>query len=191
MFGSRFAALSAAAVLGLGLAGSLAGAGAAQADTPVASPTVIQSNGTFTVALPGVGTLSFSVDASGALSKLVASPAAGLSASQLATTGEGVEVSFSGGGTARVLAVEVDREDGAVQVKAEADLEDPAKANRTDDSGHRGGGSAGRDKPAEQTARPAEQTTTTVGPSHPAEHTTTSVEDHSGSGGGRGHGGND
>jgi len=207
MLRSRLAALAVTAVTGVGLTVPLA-AGAARADTVSPTPTVTDGgSGAFTVALPGVGTLTFSLDSAGAISKVVATPAAGLSASDPVVTTEGVEVAFTSGGTTRILEVEVERDNGDVRVKAEADVEDGTEtgdhspAAQADRSG-RDRGNQRRDT-AEHTSSTAvhaedssghqngtdDNTNQRRGQDDTGGHPSTSVESPSGSGGS--HGGHD
>jgi uncharacterized membrane protein YgcG len=107
---------------------------AALADTSAhPAPTVTQNGSTFTVDLPGVGSLTFIVEpATGTLSQVVVAADSGFGARTPKITDEGVEVSFTdASGTPTVLQAEVDSEDGMVTVKPEADTEgEEANAGR-------------------------------------------------------------
>jgi hypothetical protein len=112
--------------------------------SPSAAPTVTQSPSTFTVDLPGVGSLTFTVDpATGALSNLVATADSGFTAGTPQLTDEGVQVSFtSASGAPTVLQAQVEREDGTVRVKPEVENDNdhdaavtPANATGKDDHG--------------------------------------------------------
>src|ERR1700722_2124730 len=97
-----------ASALGLGLAGIPAAAFADDSPSmaPAARPTVTQSAGTFTVTLPGVGSLSFGVDpSSGALTALTVTPAqgSGFVAGSPMTTEEGLQVLFTGTAGSQLL----------------------------------------------------------------------------------------
>jgi len=109
---------------------------AAWASDDGAPPAVTQSGNAFTVDLPGVGSLVFTVDpATGAISNVVVTPAAtgGFTVGTPTVSDEGVEVSFTGaGGNSQVLAVQVDHQDGTVTVKPESDKDD-SEANDKDD----------------------------------------------------------
>ena len=127
----RTAPAVAAAVLGL----AVGVPAAALADSPGRpAPTVTQSASTFTVDLPGVGSLTFTVDpATGSVSGLVATADSGFTAGPPTVTDGGVQVSFTdAAGTPTVLQAEVKREDGTVRVKPEAE-QDESLAD--DDSG--------------------------------------------------------
>ena len=123
-----------AVALGLGLAGVPAGAFANDSpdSPPPASstqPTVTQSAGTFTVTVPGVGSLSFGVDpTSGALVALTVTPApgSGFMAGSPRAVEEGVQVLFTGTSGSRLLAVKVDRDEDVTEVKAEVEAPHPA-----------------------------------------------------------------
>jgi hypothetical protein len=86
---------------------------------------VTQTPSTFTVDLPGVGSLTFTVDpATGALSNLVATADSGFTAGTPQLTDDGVQVSFNNAsGAPTVLQAEVEREDGTVKVKPEVENE--------------------------------------------------------------------
>ena len=119
-----------ATALGLGLTGIPVAAFAD--DSPsIASPvqpTVTQSAGTFTVTLPGVGSLSFGVDpTSGALTALTVTPApgSGFTAGTPVTTEEGVQVLFTGASGSQLLEVTVDQDEAVTEVRAEAEAPPP------------------------------------------------------------------
>lgn len=116
----RTAPAVAAAVLGLAVAAPVA----ALADSPASpTPVVTQAASTFTVDLPGVGSLTFTVDpATGSVSGLVATADSGFTAGTPSVTDEGVQVSFTdASGAPTVLQAEVERENGVVKVKPEAE----------------------------------------------------------------------
>lgn len=120
-----------ATALGLGLAGIPA---VALADDPPSTasptrPTVTQSAGTFTVTLPGVGSLSFGVDpASGALTALTVTPTPGSDfvAAAPMPIEEGFQVLFTGTSGSQLLEVKVDRDENVTEVKAEVESPPPA-----------------------------------------------------------------
>lgn len=129
----RLAFMSAAAMLGFGLAGgpTLAWADSAPSQmTSTSAPTVSQdATGLWTVTLPGVGSVSFTVDSTtGAITGLtvLAADGSGFSAGSPTTTDEGVQVLFTSATTTRVLQVEVEPGENGPKVTAEADVEDPA-----------------------------------------------------------------
>jgi len=145
----RLAAIGIAAVVGLWLVAPAVGA-----SDGGSSPVVSQSGNAFTVDLPGVGSLVFSVDpASGAISNVVVTAAASgdFTAGTPKVTEEGVEVSFtSPSGTSQVLAVEVEQDDGVVKVEAESD-----------DQGQDNQGDQDEDKQGNQDEEHAQATSTT------------------------------
>lgn len=133
----RLAALSSAAFLGFGLA--IAPAALAGADTPPpagttattapGTPVVTSAAGTFTVTLPGVGSLSFGVDpTSGALTGLTVAPVdgSGFTAGTPALTEEGVSITFTSGTGSTVLQVEVHPSSTGPVVTAEVDTAEGA-----------------------------------------------------------------
>ncbi len=115
-----------ATALGLGLAGIPA---VAVADDPPSKasptrPTVTHSAGTFTVTLPGVGSLSFGVDpTSGALTALTVTPTpgSGFVAGAPMPIEEGFQVLFTGTSGSQLLEVKVDRDEDVTEVKAEVE----------------------------------------------------------------------
>jgi hypothetical protein len=193
----RFAALVAASLLGLGLT-----APAALAGSTTPPPTVTQSAGTFTVSLPGVGSVVFTVDpATGAISGLVvtADPAGGFAAGTPAVTDEGVQVHFtSANGTVQALNVEVEREDGVVKVTAESEADQPDHEDGAD-IGATTSTTEHEDETAQEPTTEAEhegEVATTTTPTTEAEHqattsTTEAGHDGSGSDGGSSSGGGD
>jgi hypothetical protein len=180
MLRHRLLALGAVTVLALGVAGP-----AAVADTTPTTPppTVSQSANTFTVNLPGVGSLSFMVDpATGAVSNLVATADPGFTAGTAAVTDEGVQVTFTApDATTQVLKVEVEREDGAIKVTAESDGdqpdgEDQASASATPTTEHDGDVSEhqGATTSTTELEHEGETSTTTANAEHEGETSTTS-----------------
>ncbi len=158
-----------ATALGIGLAGIPAGA---FADNPpsiesptqptVSQPIVTQSAGTFTVTLPGVGSLSFGVDpTSGALTALTVTPAPGTGfvAGAPMTTEEGVQVLFTGPSGSQLLEVKVDRDEAVTEVKAE--VEPPPAAAQ---AGATPGDDRGDDNGVDNDQN---ETTTTLAPDQP------------------------
>ena len=137
MLRNRLAAAAAAAVLasgGLAVAAATAGAQTADPTTtttaPAAPTPATQTADGWTVTLPGVGVLTFSVDPTGAVSALVLAPATDPSAPPAST--EGIQISFtSPDGVVHVFAVEVETHNGVVTVK----LEDDVEGDHPDDQG--------------------------------------------------------
>ena len=126
----RIAAIASASVLGLGIA---APAFADGLSTP--APTVSQgAGGSFTVDLPGVGSLSFTVDpTTGVISKVLATADNGFTAGTPITSHEGVQVSLtSTAGTATLLQAEVDHENGTVKVEPEVETDQPDNVDKAD-----------------------------------------------------------
>jgi uncharacterized membrane protein YgcG len=114
----RLAIVSSAAFLGIGLA--IAPVAMAAADTPppasttmtteAAAPVVTSAGGTFTVTLPGVGSLSFSVDpTTDVLTGLTVAPVdgSGFTAGTPVLSEEGVSIAFTSGAGTTVLQVEI------------------------------------------------------------------------------------
>ncbi len=145
----RLAIISSAAFLGFGLA--IAPAAIAAADTPPPAsttsttappaPVVTSAGGTFTVTLPGVGSLSFGVDpTTGALTGLTVAPVdgSGFTAGTPVLTEEGVSIAFTSGTGSTVLQVEVHPSSTGPVVTAEVD----ATEGQGDSSGqgHQPGG---------------------------------------------------
>jgi VCBS repeat-containing protein len=135
---SRIAAAATVAVvvLGFGLAapafadGSTTTSTTSTTSTTEAPPVVTNAGGSFTVSLPGVGSLTFTVDpATGAVSNVVATadPTGTFTAGTPTTTDEGVQVTFTGkDGTVKVLQAHVDAETGEpVTVTAKAKTKKP------------------------------------------------------------------
>jgi hypothetical protein len=121
MLRHRCAIAFVAAALGMFVAGP---AIPAFADSgPNVVPTV---TGTFEVTVPGIGLLSFGVDASGQVTNLVVAPSAGITAGAPITTEEGVQVPLTdASGAVHTVDVQIEREDGGVHVSAEVDTEEP------------------------------------------------------------------
>jgi hypothetical protein len=125
----KFIFAGSATALGLGLAVIPAAAFADDSPSmaPASRPTVTQSAGTFTVTLPGVGSLSFGIDpSSGALTALTVTPAqgSGFVAGAPMTTEEGFQVLFSGTAGSQLLEVKVDQDEAVTEVKAEVEAPD-------------------------------------------------------------------
>src|SRR5258708_2809414 len=129
----RIAFLGSAATLCLGLVAvpaSIAWADSSAAPSapaaPPASPTVVANpSGTFTVTLPGVGSLSFAVDpATGAPMNLIVAPIPGsnFTAGTPRITDEGVKVVFTSATTNEVLDVDIEPSASGPVVTAEADI---------------------------------------------------------------------
>ncbi|GAC1374180.1 MAG: hypothetical protein NVSMB4_01410 [Acidimicrobiales bacterium] len=119
---SRIAAAAAAASLSLfGVGAVSALADTAPTATTTAAPTVTLIGSTYTVAIPGVGDVSFALDAQGVASSITFSPVEG------ATTTPETEVSVTIPATtnapARIVTISVEREDGASQVSVESEDE--------------------------------------------------------------------
>ena len=132
----RIAFASSAGLLGLGLVGAPATVAWADSTSPASAParslehpTVVPGpSGTFTVTLPGAGSLTFGVDATtGAVSNLMVAPAVGspFSAGTPTATAEGVKVVFTSATTARVLEVEIENGATGPVVRAEVEFDDP------------------------------------------------------------------
>jgi len=128
----RLATISSAAFLGFGLGIAPAALAAAATAPPTsttsttapAAPVVTSAAGTFTVTLPGVGSLSFGVDpTSGALTGLTVAPVdgSGFTAGTPALTEEGVSITFTSGTGSTVLQVEVHPSSTGPVVTAEVD----------------------------------------------------------------------
>jgi hypothetical protein len=131
MLRSRLAAAATVAVVvfGFGVAGPAFADGATgTTSTTEARPVVTNAGSSYTVSLPGVGSLTFTVDpATGAVSNVVATAAGTFTAGTPTTTDEGVQVTFTGtDGTVKLLQADVDAETGEpVTVKAEVDTHKP------------------------------------------------------------------
>lgn len=112
-----------AGVLSLGLIGIPATALADEDGGTQAQPTVTMTAGSFTVTLPGVGTLSFSVaPGTDTLSDLTVTPAdPSITAGTPVLTDEGVQVRFTTPTGAETLEVEVEGDGPVPVVKAEAE----------------------------------------------------------------------
>lgn len=138
----RLAFISSAVVLGLGATGgsvAMAGADTPPGATSAAStaPTVSSTDGTVTVTLPGVGSLSFAVDpATGAVSSLTVIPVdgSGFAASVPTATAEGVKVVFTSATSTQVLEVSVVLSPSGPVVKAEVDVPDHSTGEPGDDT---------------------------------------------------------
>ena len=146
----RIATASAAALLGLCVAVVPATMAAADTttttSTTVATPTttttdpnapvVANVGNDFTITLPGIGTLTFTVDpATGAVSGLLVVPVdgSGFTAGTPVATAEGVAVVFTSATATRVLEVEVHMTDSGPMVTAEVDVSEPDDVSTGDD----------------------------------------------------------
>ena len=204
MYIRRIAFIMSAALLGFGAAsGPLVLAGAdtpPPATAPASGPTVTSSAGTFTVMLPGVGSLSFAVDpTTGAVSSLTVTPVdgSGFTASAPATKSEGVQVLFTSATSTQVLQVEVFPSPSGPMVTAEVDIPDPSTGDADDDTSPGGPpptGSTGdhqsgqsRDHGEGDISSAGSASTTSVPPSTPL--APPAGADHSGSGSESGTGG--
>jgi len=120
MYRRKLLLAGSAGILSLGLAGIPAAAfgdGGGQTQ-----PTVVQSGSSFTVTLPGIGSLSFSVDPStDALTGLIVTPAdPSITAGTPSFTDEGVQVLFTSATGSETLEVEVEGDGSMPKVTAEA-----------------------------------------------------------------------
>lgn len=185
----RIAFASAAALLGLGVAGVPATMAAADTTTTTSTtvapttttttdpnaPVVSNVGNDFTITLPGIGTLTFTVDpASGALSVLTVAPVdgSGFTAGTPVVTAEGVSVVFTSATATQVLEVELHMTDGAPKVTAEVDVTEPADVSTGDDSHDSHDSTTGSqgehgDQGAKASDDGASSTTTTTDPSVP------------------------
>lgn len=147
---SRFAALFVALGLGLFVTAPAAFADSATTVASASSDPVVTpgANGSYTVNVPGVGTLTFTVDpATGQVSGVTALVAPEASATTTAgtptVTSEGVSVAFtdSSSGLVTTVSAEVDMEDGVPVVTAETETDevdaenDQADVNETEHEG--------------------------------------------------------
>ncbi|GAC1542467.1 MAG: hypothetical protein NVS3B12_30490 [Acidimicrobiales bacterium] len=120
---SRFAAAAAAAsisLFGVGVASALADT--APVTTTTAAPKVTLTGSTYTVAIPGVGDVSFALDAQGVASNVTFTVASGA----LTTTPEtevSVTIPAATNTPVRIVTISVEREDGALKVSVESDDE--------------------------------------------------------------------
>ena len=89
--------------------------------------------GSYTVDLPGGGTLGFSVDASGNVTVTMVPD--GTTAGTPSLTDEGFSVTLTNGTVSNLVEVEVENEDGQLQVKAEQEVEDAGDHESTSSSG--------------------------------------------------------
>lgn len=123
VLGRRLLLGGSAGVLSLGLIGIPATALADEDGGTQAQPTVTMTAGSFTVTLPGVGTLSFSVaPGTDTLSDLTVTPAdPSITAGTPVLTDEGVQVRFTTPTGAQTLEVEVEGDGPVPVVKAEAE----------------------------------------------------------------------
>jgi hypothetical protein len=219
VLGRKLLITSSAAVLSLGLIG-IPAASFADDSGSLTQPTVTQSGGSFTVTLPGVGSLSFSVDPSThALTGVMVTPAdPSVVAGTPVLTDEGVQVLFTTATGNETLEVEVEGEDGVPVVKAEAQgpedgTEDGGTAVRTDEGNNENENqnenpNENENEPGEDQATPTQPTTastsgdrsgdgadqgttTTTTSSPPPSGTPTSTGTSSGSDGGSGNDGSD
>ena len=166
MIRSRIAVMASAVLLGIGVTAP-AFADGSSGPTPVVSQS---AGGVFTVDLPGVGSLTFTVDpTTGAVSGVVATAASGFSAGAPTVSAEGVQVSFTGGsGAVTLLQAEIDHEDGTVTVKPEAETEQP-DAETADTAGPNGTTTSSTEAEHEDT-RPSSPTNGPTTTTTEAEH---------------------
>jgi hypothetical protein len=180
----RITFIGSAALLGFGLAGApavLAGAdtpppAGAPATTDPNAPVVTSAAGTFTVTLPGLGTLSFGVDAtSGALTGITVSPVdgSGFTIGAPVTTLEGITLVFTSPTATKVLQVEVHMGANGPVVSAEVDATDPAGASNSDTESSdanqpSGDGESAQDGADGQSSEHGGGTPTTTVPTTPA-----------------------
>jgi uncharacterized membrane protein YgcG len=159
MSSRRIALTSAAAILCLGLVAVPASIAWADSATPPsapaappASPTVVANpSGTFTVTLPGVGSLSFAVDpVTGTPMNLIVAPVAGsnFTAGSPRITNEGVKVVFTSATSNQVLEVNIEPGASGPVVTAENDVDDPMAGdeNNGNDDGDGDNGGVGADQ---------------------------------------------
>ncbi len=100
----------------------------------VSGPSGSVGSGDYVVTLPGAGSVTFTVDETGAIVALVVTPDAGVTAGDPVVTDEGVTITFTGpDGAVRVLEIEVETEDGVIDVEIEIDDESEDSADEVDD----------------------------------------------------------
>lgn len=125
---SRSAAVLFGGFLAFGGVAATAGTAFAVDATPTTTaPTSPTPNAAvpYTVTIPGVGTLSLTLDpATGAVSDVVVTPAEGLTAGTPTVTTEGVKVVLTAtDGTVRVLEAQVEQSEHGVRIETEVDTE--------------------------------------------------------------------
>ena len=99
----------------------------------VSGPSGSVGSGDYVVTLPGAGSVTFTVDETGAIVALVVTPDAGVTAGEPVVTDEGVTITFTGpDGAVRVLEIEVETEDGVIDVEIEIDDESDDSADDED-----------------------------------------------------------
>jgi hypothetical protein len=182
----KLAIVCSAGVLSLGLVGVPAAALADDAGSQ-AQPTVTQAGGSFTVTLPGVGSLSFSVDpTTHALTGLMVTPAdPSIVAGTPMLTDEGVQVLFSSPTGAQTLEVEVEGEGAVPVVKAEADGAENGAGTAVENDGDHNGAADNENEPGENDNEQGDNEGT---PPPTSTTTPTTTEDRSGDGSGDGMG---
>lgn len=159
-------------------AGAVTGSVTFAADSPSTTepaPVVTPgSNGSYTVTLPGVGALTFTVDpTTGAVSNVTALGEPGFTATTPRVTEGGVRVSFiSATAGAELVVVDIDRNNGATVVTAEAHAnEGKHEGQETDHNNDVNRANEHRTETTETTEAPHTETTE-------APHTETTDVDH-------------
>jgi uncharacterized membrane protein YgcG len=162
MLRTRVAALVFGAALAVG--GSVA---AAIAPSATASPsgsaesetTLPATGGPVTLTIAGVGTVTFTVDATGAISNLVVTPVDGVTVGTPVVTDEGVQVQLTGpGGVMRVLEISAKHDDDGIEVETEVEVRDPEAVNEPGEVEHHDGNAENHQPDPEASPAP-EQTT--------------------------------
>jgi uncharacterized membrane protein YgcG len=132
---------------------AMTAAGAAAATDPTPPPTentVPADGGPVTVNVPGVGTVSFTIDpATGAITDVVVSPIDGVTAGEPVVTAEGVRIQVTlADGTVSVLEIEASRDDQGFEIETEIETGDDGPEAGGDNSG------TGRDDSGEHGTSP-------------------------------------
>jgi hypothetical protein len=127
MLRTRVAAVLFGATLAVGGAASMA---LADSGSPSGGSTETETQlpiegGPVTVDVAGVGTVTFTVDSTGAITDLVITPIDGVTVGDPVVTEEGIHILVTAAdGTVHVLEISAKFEDGGIEVEVETDTED-------------------------------------------------------------------
>jgi hypothetical protein len=126
MLSRRTAAILFGGCLAFGGVAASAGSAFAVDTPPTTAAPANAAPAPFTLTIPGVGTLSLTVDpATGVVSDVLVTPVDGMTAGTPEITAEGVKIVFTAAnGTVHVLEAEVKRGDGGLHIESEVDTED-------------------------------------------------------------------
>jgi hypothetical protein len=171
MLRTKVAALAMGASLGIGVMAvpAAASSGSSEIHTPMPA-----AGGTTDITLPGIGTLTVTIDTTGAIVDALLAPDPGVDAGTPVVTPEGVQIPVTlADGTKQTVEVSGELEDGVPTIESEVESEDDeSEAEPDDESEHDDDSDASEEVEDDDAASPASHSgTSQVGaPGGPVVH---------------------